>query len=53
MIEEILIQYGALGAFAAYLIFDRHVLLKKMQKTIESNTIIMETLEATIRHKVT
>jgi hypothetical protein len=43
MLEETLLQYGAMGIFAAYLIYDRQVILKKFQDSIEANT------EATIK----
>jgi len=52
MIEENLMQFGALGMFAAYLIFDRQVLLRGIQKTIQDNTQAMQTLVATIKHRL-
>lgn len=33
-----LVQYGSLGLFTAYLIFDRQVLLKGVQNAVEANT---------------
>lgn len=41
MIEETLIQYGAIGVFAIYLIYDRQVLLRTLTKSIDNNTQAM------------
>lgn len=41
MIEEMLLQYGAIGAVCLYLMFDRQVLLKKLQVAIENNTRVL------------
>lgn len=38
MFETELVQYGMAGLFIAYLIFDRQVLLKSIQGTLEKNT---------------
>ena len=35
MIEESLFQYGAVGLFAAYLIYDKQVLMKKIVDVLE------------------
>lgn len=38
MIEEALLNYGMAGIFILYLIFDRQVLLKGIQDSLEKNT---------------
>jgi hypothetical protein len=38
MIEEALFQYGSLGLFTAYLIYDRQVTMAKLIKVIEDLT---------------
>jgi len=35
MIETTLAQYGAIGIFCAYLIFDKQVLMKKVTNILE------------------
>ena len=35
MIEEQLIQYGAIGVFCAYLIYDKQVLMKNITNVLE------------------
>ena len=35
MIEESLIQYGAIGIFCTYLIYDKQVLMKKIVNVLE------------------
>ena len=35
MIEEALINYGGVGVFCIYLIYDRQVLMKKLTKAID------------------
>lgn len=45
MIEELfnqaLLQYGAIGIFCAYLIFDRQVTLKEINKTLKGITQVL------------
>ncbi len=36
MMEDQLIQYGAMGVFVSYLIYDRQVLLKKLTAAINN-----------------
>ncbi|MDD5340177.1 MAG: hypothetical protein PHV13_02920 [Candidatus ainarchaeum sp.] len=38
MIEDALVQYGALGLFVAYLIYDRQVLLTKITSALDNLT---------------
>lgn len=38
MIESALMQYGSIGIFAAYLIYDKQVLMSKIIKTLENLT---------------
>ena len=35
MIEESLLQYGAVGLFCAYLIYDKQVLMRKVTNVLE------------------
>ncbi len=42
MIEEHLIEYGSLGIFVIYLIYDRQVLLGKITKALDRNTSVLE-----------
>lgn len=52
MIEDALMQYGAMGIFVAYLIFDRQTVIKSLQKTIAKNTEVLHALvEATGRRR--
>ncbi len=44
MIEHELAQYGLAGTFIAYLIFDRHVLLRKLTQSLNQNTEVMREL---------
>ena len=46
MIEETLIsQYGTLGVFIAYLIYDRHVILRKLMRSFDELSRRIDELE--------
>jgi len=41
MIEDTALQYGAMGLFAAYLVYDRQVLLKGLEGALRENTAML------------
>ena len=43
MIEQIAMDYGALGLFVAYLIYDKQMITKKIIATLEELTKRIET----------
>lgn len=42
MIEERLIEYGAIGVFCAYLIFDKQVLMGRLLKALDRIAVRIE-----------
>jgi len=38
MIEEYLVEFGSIGVFCAYLIYDKQVLMKKLINALEKLT---------------
>lgn len=41
MVEDVLIQYGAIGVTLAYFMFDKLKFQSALQKTVENNTVAM------------
>ena len=44
MIEDALLNYGAIGIFCAYLVYDKQVLMEKITNVLEKICIRMEIL---------
>lgn len=47
---DTLIQYGALGTFVGYLIYDRQVIMSKVLKSMDANTNVLHELALRIRN---
>jgi len=45
MIENALMDYGIIGVFISYLIYDRTILLKKLTNIIEENTDVLREIK--------
>ena len=50
-LEEIALNYGSIGLFAAYLMYDRQVLLKSLENSIRENTAVMQGLKSHLKGK--
>lgn len=49
MMEDALLQYGAMGLFVGYLIYDRQIILEKITRTIDANTNALHALSEKLR----
>jgi len=44
-------QYGALGLFVVYLVYDRQIVLKSLKKSLEKNTEILHNIATILKTK--
>jgi hypothetical protein len=47
-VEDVFFQYGAIGACAVYLAYDRQVLLRSLENSIRGNTAALQAIRETM-----